>query len=282
MKPSPIRGIPFLACAVVIAAAGCSSGRSAIGPASTVVPSSGVPTPSTTAPRPAVTSNVERTPKETAERAVIALLEAEMVGDHTTSFALLSSASLASYPDAEAWARRRRDTAAPTKFTTETVNGVDITLLVEHTPTIDPFVGLQFAQERQTWKASNESGGWLVEPDPLVAPIIPAATGASDTALKWAIARQACDEAGTLALQAVSNLFGLSAGAPALCGATGTVAVGAVISASPGPQTAALVAQYGSDVLAYVRAVPVQGVAQPFVLLLVPIGEEWRVVAASD
>ena len=155
-------------------------------------------------------------------------------------------------------------------------------MLVEHKATIDAFVGLQFAQERQIWHTRRESGGWLVDPDPKVVPVVAAEAGVTDAARRWTTARQACDEKATSAEQAVPELFGVSAGAFSLCGSKGQATVGAPGAARPGPETADLVSQFGPSVLPFLRKVAVTGLTKGFTLFLVPIGTDWRVVAVGE
>ena len=232
-----------------------------------------------------------RTPKATAVAAVTALLDAERGGDHTAAFALLSSVGVAKYPSPDDWFRHRTEVAPVTDFSEESTTGEsagpsakesDVRMLVRHQPGIDPFVGLQFAQEHQVWHARNEAGGWLVDPDPFVQPVVPAESGVRNVALQWAQESQRCDDKAAASLQAVNPLLGVSAGAVALCHSSGPLGVGTPSPASVGPETAGLVAQYGSDVVQYVRKVAIKGGPKPFNAFLLPIGDAWRVVAVND
>lgn len=279
-------------CVSAIAFGGCSSSpRAASSPdaksTADAVASSSVAEPAKTsassvaAPGPDE-SAYPRSPKASAEEVVLALLEAEKAGNHRASFALLTRAGLAKYRSPDVWATHRIGVARVTGYHRETVKGGDVTALVEHKPAIDPFVGLQFAQEHQTWHARQEPDGWLVEPEPDIEPIVPADAGARDVAAKWAAARQSCDQAAELELQAVRTPFGESVGAAALCRSSGALSTGEPTQGSPGPQTAQLVAQYGPAVIRYVRGVEISGGPEPFTVLLVPIGDAWRVIAASD
>ena len=211
-----------------------------------------------------------------------ALLGAEEAGDHATSFGLIDPGGRAVYPAATDWEHRRAELAPITNFKVESTKDADVTVLVDHRPGIDPFIGLHFAQERQVWHAMKVPGGWLVDPDPRITPIVGPDGGATTTALAWAKAVQRCDRAAAAKLQALPNLLGESNGPNALCHATGTVAADPPAAADQGPQTADLVAQYTVDVLAYVRKVHIGGIPSPFNVYLVPIGTDWQVVAISD
>ena len=223
-----------------------------------------------------------RSGRASGEQAVIELLRAEQALDHEESFQLLSSVGLKAYPSLAVWTRRRSDVARITGFVREVVKGSDVVVMVEHTPGINPFVGLRFARERQTWHTRQQSGGWLVDPDPQVEPVVPSDAGVAAVATGWVSARQACDDVAALERQAAETLLAVSAGAAELCGASGgRASVGPPSVAEPGPQTAALVAQYGADVLKYVRIVRVSGLTKPFTLFLVPFGDSWRVLSTG-
>lgn len=223
-----------------------------------------------------------RTPKETPEAAVLALLSAEKSRTRAVSYALLSASGRATYRDPEAWGTRRLELPLVTGFRLVSVDGSVVNVVVEHTPGIDPFVGLQFAQEVQSWRTQKVSDGWLVDPEPEVNPILPPVDGVRDTATKWLDARKRCDDAPARALQAVRTPFGASVAASALCGSTQSPTVAKPTSVVPGPETAALVAQYGNGVLRYVRQTQITVGTQSFTMFLVPIGAEWRVVAVND
>jgi hypothetical protein len=240
------------------------------------------PPPGVTEEQAAADPSPPRTAKPSAEAAVVALLEAERAGNHRASFALLSRSGLATYPNADAWATHRRGVAPVTAFRTESVAGPTVTILVEHTPAIDPFIGLQFARERQIWQTRQASDGWLVDPNPEVKPLVPEDTGAREAAAKWATARQSCDEQAASAVQAVVTPFGISAGAFALCKSTGDLSFEPPTIVVPGPQTTQMVEQFGPGVLQYLRSVVVSGGPQPFTISLVPIGDAWRVIGVND
>lgn len=278
-----ILGIGLSVAVGVAVLASCSSGKTNSQKAGQ---KASPPTDAIKSPAASDTASAEatasRTPKTSAESAVLALLEAEQNGDRRASFGMVSTAGLAAYPSEDTWATRRTELAPVTAFTPESVAGSDVTVLVSHRATIDPFVGLQFAQEHQIWHARHEANGWLVDPEPTVKPIVPSAALAGQVAIEWVTARQACDDLKTKDLQAVATLFGSSAGAAKLCRSKGSLSVGQPAQAQPGPQTADLVSQYGSRVLPYVRRVPVSGGPTPFSLFLVPMGDSWRVVSAND
>lgn len=223
-----------------------------------------------------------RTPKASAETAVLALLTAERDGKHRVSFGMLARGGLDRFSSPESWTRHRVAAPGITGFRLESQRGSEVTILVEHEPGIDPFVGLRFAQERQVWRAVQETDGWLVDPVPAVTPVVPSGSGIVDVVRRWTLARQACDANAELRLQAVPAAFGLSATAASLCRTTGAVSLSKVVPVVPGPDTAPLVEQYGPGVLRYVRSVEVSGPSGRFTVIVVPIGDTWRILSVTD
>ena len=223
-----------------------------------------------------------RIPKSSPAEAVSTLLKAETTRSHQASFAVLSSVAVEKYPTLEDWSDRWIDLPQITGFSEMSVTGSEVRVLVTHTPGLDPFLGLQFAQEHQVWHTRQEGGGWLVDPDPDVEPVLPPVERAAEAASKWVKANQACDATAVAELHAVRNLLGVSVGAAAVCGSKATYAVGVATEASTSPETSVLVAQFGAGIVQFVRAVEVTGGSEPFVVYLVPIGDDWRVVSVSD
>jgi len=271
------KGVTSTAAVALVAAIGlasCSSAKASSSAAPVAPSASTIPgVPQITAPPP--------TPRASPTDAVSALLSAEQANNHIVSFGLLDAAGRAAYPLPTDWERRRTELAPITGFHVESAKGADVTVAVDHQPGIDPFVGLHFAHEHQSWTARKEGGGWLVDPDAKVVPVVPADAGAATTALAWGRAVQSCDVAAATRLQAIPTLLGTSGGPQALCHATGTLVAGVPAPPAQGPQTADLIAQYTVDVLAYVRQVHLGGIAVPFDTYLVPIGDAWQMVAVS-
>ncbi len=223
-----------------------------------------------------------RDPQRSPVAALSALLEAEKTRSHKSSFALLSTEALRKYPTLEDWSNHQIDLPQVTGFSDVTAVDGQVSALVEHMPGIDPFIGIQFAQERQTWHAQREGDGWLLDSEPLVEPIIPPADLATSAAEKWVEAVRACDQKAARESQAVANLFGISEGASKVCGSKESYSVAPPVAVTPSPETSALVAQYGAGILRYVQTVAVTGGSKSFVAYLVPIGDVWKVIGVND
>ncbi|MGH9164882.1 MAG: hypothetical protein ACRDZW_05125, partial [Acidimicrobiales bacterium] len=155
-------------------------------------------------------------PAPSAEEAVDRLLAAERDGDHAASYRLLSAQGRRGL-DPNAWTRRRNDLPRITGFRVEPGQGATVVALVDHEPGLDPFVGLSPARERQSFRARQGAGGWLVDPDPVVEPQYPDAAAARAAALAWAEAVQACDQPRARGLQGVEAPFGPVEALAGLC-----------------------------------------------------------------
>ncbi len=221
-------------------------------------------------------------PKASPRAALQALLEAESRNDHQTSFQLLSNDALKTYPDAIAWTRRRKETPTITGFRTEGGDDDSAVALVEHRPDLDPFLGLTPARERQTWGATRQGAGWLLDADPTIEPLLPPSDQAPAAALEWARAVQACQADQAMSRQAVTVPLGVSDAPSRLCGKAGDVTVGPSEKVTGGPETEELFAQYGPDSTSWATAVMVRSAVQPFHVVLAPIGDTWRVVSVFE
>ena len=223
-------------------------------------------------------------PAASPRAAVQSLLDAEMRLDHQRSYALLSAGGRAQYRDVADWTRRRTELPAVTQFRIEGDGAKpgSVVVLVQHRPSLDPFIGLSPARERQTWTGRREGGGWLLEPEPEVQAIWPSDSLAAPAALRWARAVQACDQTAARGVQAVDPPLGLEqVGQLALCGTPSSLGAGPTGSVAAGPASAALVAQYTTDALAWARAIPITGGPKPFSVVLAPVGDGWQVVGLA-
>lgn len=219
---------------------------------------------------------------EEAKAALEELLAAEAANDHDRSYTFLSERGRAEYPSVEEWARQRAQLPAITGFEVVEAAESSVIALVEHEPGLDPFVGLSPARERQSWRASQEDGRWVFDGDPEIEPVYPPEERAVDAALEWARAVQRCDEGAARRLEAVEELYGDAAAAAGLCGSEGPVEADDVKPLPSGPASSDVVAQFSADALDWARSVPVRRPGDRFVLILAPIGDDWRVLGVYD
>lgn len=261
-----------LAAVVTFAVAGCGSGgeKAASRRAST--------TTSTTAATQAQPATGATSPKA----AVTAVLAAEQRRDHDTSFALLSAKGREEYPDAESWARRRSQVPEITGFRVDKVDGSVVLVTVDHTPGLDPFVGLSTAHDTQKWTARRDRGSWFVDPEPAITLEVPDDAPAAPAAAAWTKAVQRCDEPAAIKLQVEPTLLGASTGESNLCGSSDAVSTTPPAALPATLDSSALVAQYGEASLTWARVVGVRVGDIALSVMLAPIGERWLVVGVVD
>ncbi|MEO7836558.1 MAG: hypothetical protein ABIS21_02815 [Acidimicrobiales bacterium] len=261
---------PLALVGAVLLGGACSGGTDGVTSKTTI----------TTAPAKADSASTA-TPAASPEQALTALLTAEQKGDHAGSHRLLSDAARKGL-EASKWARRRGELPAVTGFRIEGAKGDVVTALVEHEPGLDPFVGLRPGEERQTWKARRQGGGWLLDAEPVVKPLYPPKSEAPEAALAWARAVQACDQKAVAGLQAVEKLFGTAAGPESLCRSPTPPAVGRPEALPGGFASQELVAQYGPEAFDWATTVAITSTDRPFHVVLAPIGSVWRVVGVFE
>ena len=254
--------------------AACSSGSDSAKSPTTISPTSAVA--ATAIPKGA-------TPKPTLQAAVEGLLTAEQEEDHAASYAFIDAAGRAKYRDVADWTDRRTGLAPVTGFTIDTSasSATKVVAVVTHEPGLDPFIGLSTAEERQTWTGTKTSKGYLAEADPVAALVLPAESTIETTVHDWAVAVQACDQKQAETFQVSDSLFGESDGATTLCHSTGAITTGPIGLLAAGPASADIVAQYSSDVLTWARTMTVGG-PTTFVVVLAPIGPNWKVLGVAD
>lgn len=212
--------------------------------------------------------------------ALTALLGAEKGGDHASSFVLLSDEARSTYKDIHRWTNRRNELPAITGFRIEGAGKQpnSMSVLVEHTPGLDPFRGLSTAMDHETWVARSEHGGWLLDADPATTLVLPSDTTAGAGALAWAQAEQACDAKTAKTHQAIDPILGVASAPGQLCGHSATFSAGEAHRVPQGSESQDLIAQYSTDSLDWARAITVTGADHPFDVILAPIGNVWQVV----
>jgi hypothetical protein len=237
----------------------------------------------TTTPTSAADRGPAPTPRSSLAVAVSELLTAEQQGDHQRSYRFLTADSRRRVGSETRWARLRTELPAITGFEVgHGAGGGEVVVTVQHHPGLDPFVGLSPGEERQVWKGAKRGSGWLVDAAPRIEPVFPSEQAAPEVVRRWATAVQACDKSVARLAQGVDELYGLSTGAGQLCGSKGAVRVGPVRRLESGPTSAELVAQYTDDALQWARVVPVLAPTKRFMVIVAPIGHDWRVVGVSD
>lgn len=208
--------------------------------------------------------------------AVDAFLAAEAAGDFETSYSLLSESQRAAYGSVPAWRNAHADFFPVVGHRMVDTTDGTIRTEVEYRSSLDEVVGLVPARAVVEWTVVQEGGGWTVDFDgSAVRPRYPDDDAAAEAATEWALAHQRCDQPEQYegALVATADLVAL---AGSLCDTTGRITAGAPrtldeLDASP------FVSAFGTDALAWARAVDLTGPAE-VTAVLAPVDDEWLVV----
>lgn len=232
---------------------------------------------------PAITGTVEPgAPADSPEAAVTAFLDAELAGDFTASYLLLSATDREEYRTPAGWVASHADVLPPvTGYEVEDLAADDsratIVTVTGFEPSLDQVVGLVPERARATWVAVAEDGGWAVAlSESNFEPLHPPDAEATAAVQAWVRSHQECRPDGEH-----SPVLGLPALALALCDTDGPVRVGEVERFTEGFDTNTFLAAYGAPVLEWARVVPVEGPVE-LRAVVAPIGRQWTVIGVLD
>jgi hypothetical protein len=222
-----------------------------------------------------------------ARAAVRRFLQAGADGDLAVAYGLLDRAGRRRYPSLARFTRAQADRAAVTavRVGRERRAGgarADVTVILSHPATIDPFAGLVPARTVEVWRASRQDGGWRVAADPVsVRADLPDDGRAPEAVTAWVQRLLGCDRQGAAGLQAGSELYG-PADLPELpCRERGRWTVAAPEGFDAAVEPEAYVAAFGPEVGSWARLVPVQGPGARFSVVVGPVGDAWRVLGTD-
>lgn len=218
------------------------------------------------------------------EAALRGYLAAEAAGEWERSYDFLTTEEReVAYPSTALWVSAHADFPTVTGYRIDDVQVEEeggtatIQTLTGFEPMLDPVLGLVAARGRTTWALQqDEDGTWRVDAAATTnQPLYPDSDGAAEALRAWVDTRVACEDTADME----AGLVGTPALARALCEeeqeqAIEITAIGALTDSS---DVAPLLSQFGPEVFAWARTARVQA-ATPFVAVLAPIGEEWRVV----
>jgi hypothetical protein len=215
-------------------------------------------------------------PAASPQAAVEAFLDAEAAGDFDTSYELLSEAQRAAYGSAAAWTNAHADFFPVVGHRVVGTADGSVTAEVEYRSGLDEVVGLVPARGVVEWALVEEADGWSIDFDAsAVTPVYPDDATAADAVAEWAAANQRCEEPVQYegALVATADLIRT---AESLCDTDGRIDAGPArtldeFDASP------LVSAFGTDSLAWARAVDLTGPAE-LTVAVAPIDDRWVVV----
>ena len=236
----------------------------------------------------AASANVPQTEPSSAAAAVTAFLTAEVADRPADAFVLLDTASHADFVSPAGWQSKRAERLVPTGFriegTSASSGSTEVVVAMEHTATLDPFIGLVPARSTQVVRVVQESGRWRVTATPArIEPSYPSDSGAAPAVAEWVEALSNCDRATATTLQVPVGLVGSPFYADQPCREQGLWRSGPVEPAT-GARLGPLFASYGAEVATWARLVRVDGPKTDFYAAVAPIGDAWRVmgVLAAD
>lgn len=221
---------------------------------------------------------------ESARAAVAAFYDAE-ASDPSRAYRLLDRAGRSAFVSAADWLESQAERMRPTTFAVgpattapDSPESLDVEVIVNHRPSLDPFVGLIPAQTHVTVRATREGGEWKVAASPrAVEAWYPPESGARRTALRWLDAARSCHTTSLAPLQAPIGLIGSPYWAALPCKERGHWTAGPIEQVD-GQGVQPLVNAYGADVYDWARIVSIRGPKRSFSIALAPIGEAWRVM----
>jgi hypothetical protein len=158
-------------------------------------------------------------------------------------------------------------------------DGIVVTMEVGLEPRLDRIVGAMPKAATISWLSVSENGGWrLAYSDSVIDPRFPDASGAVRAVGAWAEKARRCEDRSVL--EAASGLVGVTGFVPRLCGAPGSVELGAVSGLDTLDDPAPALSAFGPDAAAFVRVVELAGPVAMQVLVA-PEGDRWLVVGLA-
>lgn len=226
-----------------------------------------------------------------ARDALLAFLEAEIADRDGTmparsaeSFALLDVDTQRRLGSVAAWRQTRSARLVPAgvDVTAErrTDDGVELTVAASRPPSLTAFRGLVAARTTEVWQLDRSERGWRVAGGRPVSsePQLPSDAVAADSAQRWVDAASSCDAAAARLHQLDEILLGAASLSAEACAAGGSWRAGGLVAVDGLADITALVSAYGSDVVDWARAVTVAKADQQIVVVLGPVGDDWRVM----
>jgi hypothetical protein len=270
---------------LTVALAACSSGDDSTADA----PSAGTPATPTAptaptaeaAPTTSASLPVDAVPT-TPRGAVEAFLVAEVRGDTTASYALLSAPDQMSYSTNE-WIHAQADLPRYLGFAVRAdqplVDGSGTEVLVDAVlrSQLDEIVGLVPAHATATWTAVPEGDQWRVDLGrSRFTAVLPPDADATTAVATWAQARQQCQAAPA----EYRSLVGSPSLADALCGARGAVQTGPPRTLDQLPDSTPVLNAFGAEAATWARVVSVEG-PKKLDVVVAPVNDQWLVIGVT-
>lgn len=226
-----------------------------------------------------------------ARAALLAFLDAEIADRDATmparsadSFALLDVDTQRRVGSVAAWRQTRAARLVPAEadITAERAvdAGVELTVATTRPPSLTPFRGLVAARTTEVWRVERSEVGWrVVRGRPIsIEPQLPPDGAALVSAQRWIDAASSCDAAAARSRQLDELLLGAASLSAEACAAGAGWRAVDLVAVDGLADITALVSAYGSGVVDWARAVTVTKAEQQIVVVLGPVGDDWRVM----
>ena len=225
-----------------------------------------------------------------AEEALAAYLTFLVDGALDDAYRLLDAPSRRRYPTPGSWAHAQADLAKPVSFTLGSSRRafggggdvVEVDVEATHEPSLDATRGLVPARSRSLWQVRREGDRWRVAVAPEgTVPILPPDADAAAAVRAWLGPLQACDRAGSAQYEAGAYLYGPAVLVEGPCSRPGDWRVGAPVGLDRVADPRDFLAAFGPAVNTWARAVPVEGPGRPFLAVVAPGGDTWKVMGVA-
>ncbi|HUP86084.1 MAG TPA: hypothetical protein VM143_10500 [Acidimicrobiales bacterium] len=218
--------------------------------------------------------------------AEIADLSGESPDRSQESFALLDADTQRELGSVAAWRLTRAERVVPARFSIVDERRVDrrieLTISAARAPSITPFRGLVAAETTEVWDVAPVGEGtprWRVSGGRprAVAPRLPPDALAVDAVQRWVTGAAQCDRS-IVQVQLGTDLLGSPQLAQLVCDSKGTWRADRAQPVGDLDAITPFVAAYGSDVGRWGRGVTVGNGRQRLVVVVGPVGQDWRVM----
>lgn len=237
------------------------------------------------------TPTLPATEPASARAALSAFLDAEiadrdatMPGRSAESFALLDVDTQRRLGSVAAWRQTRAARLVPAGADITAERRIDaaaeLTVAASRPPSLTPFRGLVAARTTEVWRVERSEAGWRIAGGRPVSsePQLPSETAAVASAQRWIDSASSCDAVAARSHQLDELLLGVASLATESCAAGAGWRAGDLVAVDGLTDITALVSAYGSGVVDWARAVTVTKADQQIVVVLGPVGDEWRVM----
>ncbi len=215
--------------------------------------------------------------------AEIADIDGETPARSAESFALLDEPTQRRVGSVAAWRQTRAERVIPARYSVaserRTSDATQLTVAASRPPSITPFRGLVAAETTEVWAVVRGDAGWRVQGGRPVSvePKLPPDAAAVAQAQRWIDRASDCEKSVT-EFQLDKVLLGDPGLADVACKTKGDWKAGRLVPVGGLDNITPFVAAFGNSVSSWGRSVEVTTSDQRFLVVLGPVGNEWRVM----